>query len=380
MTSHLFVYGEIGSPPVPNNTGSKFYSLEDFRKELDPKASDYIVHISSPGGDVFDGMTMYNLLLNTGKKVTVKIEGLCASIATLIAGAGSTIEMNRTGRFMIHNPHVSGVRGESTDLRNVADQLDKIKTLLVNVYQKRTQLPQEKLWSMYDNETWLDADDAKTMGFVDVVEDSLRAVARIDSAFKTMKTDRKTAIRSALDTINAWFNPKNQMTETLSDGRTVLVLSEDDDWTGKQVTYEDGTPLEPGEYTLASGKKFTVGDGSTIQTVQEPEAPQQDDNMEQNQLKEAQDKLAASEARIKELESSLAQRNEAVEKAEAKFTKFENTATAKIKALEDKFKALDEEPAGNPNPAQKAERQSTETPQSDPMADFFKSELKRKGF
>lgn len=377
MTSHLFVYGEIGSAPMPNNSGSKFYSLDDFRRELEPTASEYVVHISSPGGDVFDGMTMYNLLKNTGKKITIKIEGLCASIATLIAGAGDSIEMNRTGRFMIHNPHVHGVKGESNDLRNVADQLDQIKTQLVNVYQKRTGLSQEKLWEMYDNETWLNADDAKTMGFVDVVEDSLRAVARIDSVIKTMKADKKSEIKAALNTIMNWFSPKNQATETLSDGRVIIVLSEDADWSGKQVTYEDGTPLEPGEYTLASGKKISVGEGSTIQTVTE-QAPE--NNMDNSKLKEVEDKLAASEARVKELESSLAQRNEQVEKAEARFTKFENTANSKIRELEEKFKALDNEPAGNPNPAQKTERRSSDVPVSDPMADFFKSEIKRRGF
>lgn len=375
MTGHLFIYGEIGTAPA-NNTGTKYYSLDDFRKELDPKATDYIVHISSVGGDVFEGFTMYNLLRNTGKPVEIQIEGVCASIATLIAGAGTRIRMNRTAKFMIHNPSVSGAQGDSKDLRNVADQLDKIKTILIDVYKKRTGLSEEKLWAMYDNETWMTADEAKSMGFVDEAEDTLRAVARIDSIFNDMKKTEKA--ESILQQIKSMLGikPKNQMSETLEDGRVILIMAEGDDWSGAAVTLEDGSPLEPGEYMLAGDKKIVIGEGSTITEVMtEP-------NME-DKLKQAEDRATAAEARIKELESAIQQTGQTAAKAEAKLKKYENEMSVKIKNLEDELKRLETEPAGTPdlpNTGDPNKNLGKGQPQHDGMAKFFKDELNRRGF
>lgn len=107
MTGHVFIYGGIGSGPGET-------SLKSVKAQLDPQAENYIVHLVSPGGEVFEGFGIYNILKNSGKKITTHIEGVCASIATLIAFAGDEIVMNKTSEFMIHNPNISDLKGDAS--------------------------------------------------------------------------------------------------------------------------------------------------------------------------------------------------------------------------------------------------------------------------
>ncbi|HEX6172320.1 MAG TPA: head maturation protease, ClpP-related, partial [Chitinophagaceae bacterium] len=250
MTGHIFIYGGIGS-------GQGEISVNNIKAQIDPQASDYLVHIISPGGEVFEGYGIYNLLKNTGKKVVTQIEGVCASIATLIAFAGEEIIMNKAAEFMIHNPKISDLKGDSYDLRNVADQLDKIKSILIDVSGARAArngkpISKEKLWELYDNETWLTAQEAQSMGFIDEVQDAIKAVARVD--LKNFNMEKKeTWLQGIFKNLFASQKFRNQFTETLQDGTVILVMSDDEDWTGKGVVYETGEPLPAGEHVLASG-------------------------------------------------------------------------------------------------------------------------------
>ena len=126
---HLFIYGEIGGGAP---------SVDEIQKELTASnATDVIVHISSPGGGVFEGWTIGNILKNSGKNTTAKIEGFCASIATYIALMCNRVEMAETGRFLIHNPSL-GMQGEEGDFEKAAQQLVTIKDDLVRAYRSKT--------------------------------------------------------------------------------------------------------------------------------------------------------------------------------------------------------------------------------------------------
>lgn len=360
MTGQIYIYGVIGQSTT----------FDSVIKQIDQKYDSYDVHIISEGGDVFEGYAIYNALKNTGKTINVYIEGLCASIATLIAGAGDKIIMNEKSQFMIHNPLVRDTSGDANDLRNVADQLDKIKTQLIDVYEKRTGLPQAQLWEMYDNETWLLPDQAKSMGFVDEVRESLRAVALANiQNFKKM--DKKNKFESLISNIRSFFNegdeaPKNQMPETLQDGTTVIVLSEDGDFTGKQVVREDGTPLEPGNYTLSSGKILVVGDGGTITEVQEASAPA--DEAKPDALAELTAKVDALTKENGELKSALEARNDAETKLVARASKFEN----KLREVEAELKKIETDSVGGSDAPDKGIRNQPDMPDMktyDPMGD-----------
>lgn len=315
MTGHIFIYGGIGS-------GQGEISVNNIKAQIDPQASDYLVHIISPGGEVFEGYGIYNLLKNTGKKVVTQIEGVCASIATLIAFAGEYIIMNKAAEFMIHNPKISDLKGDSYDLRNVADQLDKIKSILIDVSGARAArngkpISKEKLWELYDNETWLTADEAETMGFIDESVDAIKAVAKVDLKHFIMKQPNENWAIGIFKNFLGLRKFKNQFTETLQDGTVILVMSDDEDWTGKGVVYETGEPLPAGEHVLASGKTIVVNDQSVITEVKEAAPPQ--DNQENEEM----------ENKIKELEAQLAEAKAAKDTAEAK-AKSEAEKSAKI--------------------------------------------------
>lgn len=364
MTGDIRIYGEVG----------KHVTFQNVMAAIDPKKFDsYDVHIMSPGGDVFDGYAIYNALKNTGKPITVYIEGLCASIATLIAAAGDKIIMNKQSQFMIHNPMISGTNGDATDLRNVADQLDKIKTQLIDVYQKRTNLSMDQLWAMYDKETWLTPEQAKEMGFVDEVAESLKAVAT--AKFKPVNKMKDTIINlltRVTNLLKEGGDVKNQIPETLQDGTTVVVLSEDGDFTGKQIVYEDGTALPDGNYTLASGKILVVSSG-VITEVQD--APMEDKAEKPDALAEATAKLEAANAEIANLKSALEARNTTAVQAEAKAKKFENM----VKTVQTELEKIKNTSVGGDTAPDKGIKKNPNTGQGefyDPMGEMFKQNLR----
>ncbi len=376
MAGHIFIYGGIGT-----DKRNREISFDDVRQQIEQNKSEdeLIVHIISNGGDVFEGEAIYNALKNSGKKITTQIEGTCASIATLIAAAGSTIKMNKTGRFMIHNPKVSGLgaSADARDLRHVADQLDQIKTLLINVYDVKTSLGKDKLWELYDNETWLTADQAEQMGFIDESVDAIKAVAKVDlTKFKMTKTKNE-GLWARFQNMLKTF--KNAFTETLIDGRVIVVESDDEDWTGKKVSYEDGSPVPAGDLTLVSGKVVTVDDTGTITQVTDAPAPadkQQDDEMN-NKIKELEAQLSEAKADKEKAEASAKEAQTQAAAAEAKAIKFEN----RVSAIEKDFLALKEE-AGktvgdNTPPSKGPVFKNTTNPAMDydPMGEEFKKQL-----
>jgi ATP-dependent protease ClpP protease subunit len=292
--------------------------------------------MSSPGGDVFEGFGIYNILKNSGKKIETHIESVTASIATLIAFAGQRIVMNKTAQFMIHNPSISDLKGEAQDLRNVAGQLDKIKSLLMDVTAERAArngkaISTDELSKLYDNETWLNSDEALRMGFVDDVQDAIKAVARID--LKQIKNmEKETWFQSVIKNLFGNKKFKNEFTETLQDGTVVVVMSEDEDWTGKQIVTQTGEALPPGDYTLASGKIISVGENSTISQVKES-APPENNSEDMSKIKELETQLAAANEALKEAQAQAAQT------AQQTTAKFENM----FKGMEERLRKQEEE-------------------------------------
>ena len=139
----------------------------DVRKELDKiDAPEVSVHINSPGGDIFDGITIHNDLRSHSAKVNVKITGLAASAASIIAMAGDTIEMADNAFMMIHNAWALAV-GDRNDFADMSETLRRIDASLAHTYSTRTGTDQDEIADMMDAETWLSADDAINKGFAD---------------------------------------------------------------------------------------------------------------------------------------------------------------------------------------------------------------------
>ena len=167
-TPVLSIFDDIGAYGV---------SAKSFLNDLRTVTTDEVdVEINSPGGDVFAGLAIYNGLRASGKKINVKVLGLAASAASLVAMAGDTIEMPENAFMMIHNPWGFAMGG-ADDMRNTADVLDKIGTGLVSTYAKRTGKTDQEIAALLDAETWMTAQEAVDAGFATSVTAALAVKA-----------------------------------------------------------------------------------------------------------------------------------------------------------------------------------------------------------
>jgi ATP-dependent Clp protease, protease subunit len=160
-----------------------------------------VLRINSPGGDVFEGAAMYNLLTQSQIPVDVIVDGLAASAASYIAMSGNTITMGQGAMMMIHNPW-SIEMGDANALRKMADTLDKVRDSMLSGYMNKYDGTQDELKALLDAETWLTAQDAVDAGFADQIaappakpddKNKARALARIFdlSQYKNTPADLK---------------------------------------------------------------------------------------------------------------------------------------------------------------------------------------------
>ena len=139
-----------------------------FKSDLDSGKGPITVWINSPGGDVWAAAQIYNMLLSYGVKVTVKIDGLAASAASVIAMAGDEVLVSPVSMLMIHNPSTMAM-GDKDDLAQAISMLDSVKDSILNAYVKKTGLSKNKLSKLMDDETWMDANKAVELHFADRV-------------------------------------------------------------------------------------------------------------------------------------------------------------------------------------------------------------------
>lgn len=139
-----------------------------FKSDLDSGKGPITVWINSPGGDVWAAAQIYNMLLSYTGKVTVKIDGLAASAASVIAMAGDEVLVSPVSMLMIHNPATAAM-GDKDDLAQAISMLDSVKDSILNAYVKKTGLSKNKLSKLMDDETWMDANKAVELGFADRV-------------------------------------------------------------------------------------------------------------------------------------------------------------------------------------------------------------------
>lgn len=171
----IWMYGPVGTSWEGGMTAA------DFATQLKGlgNVTDITLRINSDGGDVFTGYTIYQRLREHPAAVNVKIDGLAASIASVIAMAGDTIDIAENGMLMIHDPW-SASFGTAEDMRKTADLLDVVKSQIASTYSKRTGMSTEEVGGLMQAETWMDAKTAKASGFVDRIVDGETVAACAD--------------------------------------------------------------------------------------------------------------------------------------------------------------------------------------------------------
>ncbi|WP_373854042.1 head maturation protease, ClpP-related, partial [Dolosigranulum pigrum] len=157
--------------------------------ELFASDRDIVVWINSPGGDVIAGAQIYNVLLEYPDHVTVKIDGIAASAASVIAMTGDTIYMSPVS-MMIHNPMTVAI-GDHVEMEKAKEMLASFKESIINAYEKKTGLSRQRLSELMDAETWMDVGKAMELDFCDSV---LTASPRLEfeETQPTMLFSRKT--------------------------------------------------------------------------------------------------------------------------------------------------------------------------------------------
>jgi ATP-dependent protease ClpP protease subunit len=276
------LYDEIGA----FGAGSK-----QFLTDIGKLSGQHIhLRINSPGGSVVEGTAIYNALRRHEGGLTVHIDAMAASMASVIAMAGEPVYMADNALLMIHNPWTVSM-GESKDLRKEADLLDKLKVNLRNAYVRKTGINAEEIGAMMDAETWLDAVEAVALGFADAIEEGVAAAA----------TATPEMLRARFDTFakaSSSMNPTEVITYLAEDAEKAAeviiatVVSE-------SAPVEQPAP-EPAPEVAAEAPAAEV---PAEEIVEAPAAPA---------VEEPQAKLAAADAILAKFNALLVERDAAV--------------------------------------------------------------------
>lgn len=149
-----------------------------FRDELNAGSGDITVWINSPGGDCIAASQIYTMLMDYKGNVTVKIDGIAASAASVIAMAGTKVLMAPTALMMIHNP-MTAAFGDHEDMQKAIDMLNEVKESIINAYEIRTNLSRAKISHLMSSETWMNAKKAIELGFADEILTDEKTVADV---------------------------------------------------------------------------------------------------------------------------------------------------------------------------------------------------------
>lgn len=183
-----------------------------FKEELNQGNGNITVWINSPGGDCVAAAQIYNMLIDYKGDVTVKIDGIAASAASVIAMAGTKVLMSPVSMLMIHNPMTIAF-GNKGEMEKAISMLDEVKESIINAYEIKTGMSRAKLSHLMDSETWMDAHKAVELGFAD---DILKRSDTIDIEVPqvSMMYSKAQVVNSLMDKIASKCKIENKETNT----------------------------------------------------------------------------------------------------------------------------------------------------------------------
>ena len=242
----LDLYGDVGA--VDGIDPAKVVAL--LRGAPDAKRIN--IRLNSPGGSAFDGIAIFNALKDHPAKVTVKVDGLAASAASIIAMAGDTIEMGEGSFLMVHRAHGLAY-GHRDDLRELADVLEKADGEIIDVYARRSKKPVETVRGWVEAETWFTGQEAVEAGLADKVAKDPGALARAAKALATAKGPVLDALhlpeklKNAIEAVPAAKPKAAPKAVTAKARRNPFVLSDVDEAPGKANPFAPKAGSAPGK-------------------------------------------------------------------------------------------------------------------------------------
>ena len=173
-----------------------------FREELMAGSGDITVWLNSPGGDCVAAAQIYNMLMDYKGSVTVKIDGIAASAASVIAMAGTKVLMSPVSMMMLHNP-MTVAFGDSDEMQKAIEMLREVKESIINAYEIKTGLSRAKLSRLMDAETWMDANKAVELGFADGILQREEQSSDVPAPTASMMYSRANVVNSLMEKIAA---------------------------------------------------------------------------------------------------------------------------------------------------------------------------------
>lgn len=189
---------------------------QEFRDELFSGTGPVTIWINSPGGDCIAASQIYTMLMDYKGDITVKIDGIAASAASVIAMAGTKVLMAPTAMMMIHNPATIAF-GDHVDMAKAIEMLDEVKESIINAYEIKTSLPRKQLSKMMDETTWMNAKKAEELGFIDGIMEDEKLFTNV-SGYEFSANSVEMAL---VNKISARVKPAEPVTETVTEGRNV---------------------------------------------------------------------------------------------------------------------------------------------------------------
>lgn len=200
-----------------------------FKNELDKLGEVETIHlyINSPGGSVFEGIAIYNMLQRHNARVIVHVDALAASIASVIAMVGDEIRMPKNSMLMIHNAW-TWASGNAEQLRKAADDIERINQSAIQTYLAKAgdSLDEETLKQLLDGETWLSADEAVSYGLADIVEEANQAVACVDEKLLKQYKNTPQQIAHKPSAIEMSIEEKSLREKIIADSKANLTYLE----------------------------------------------------------------------------------------------------------------------------------------------------------
>ena len=173
-----------------------------FKDELMAGSGDITVWINSPGGDCVAAAQIYNMLMDYKGDVTVKIDGIAASAASVIAMAGTKVLVSPVSMLMIHNP-MTAAFGNSDEMQKAIEMLSSVKDSIINAYEIKTGLSRAKLSHLMDAETWMDANKAVELGFADEIMQRSLESEEVPTPTVSMLYSKANVVNSLMEKIAA---------------------------------------------------------------------------------------------------------------------------------------------------------------------------------
>ncbi len=334
---HIFIQGII-SPWQDDDPGMYGeVNIKDVTQQIqsNKEVDKLIVHIHSPGGDVDEGFGIHDLLVASGKEIQTQIEGLCASIATVIALAGSTRLMTENSEFMIHNPWGDPGPGDAAELQKAADQMLVAENKVIDFYVAKTGSDRESIQAMMKENTYMTVVVAKELGFITGTITTMKAVAKVrfNKSEKNITMNKQEFEKSMekghnsiLDKLKKLLNLSGvkALTVTTADS-TVLdfgdqVETVEEISTGMTATLEGGGSPD-GDFTMTDGAVW-VFDSGTLTEMK----PAED-------VEALKQKIAELEAELETANALASQTETAISAIQKELVEFKSQVTSNIKTF-----------------------------------------------